>query len=297
MSLEVEQSVADTALDELSRGLPVEHRYLTIDGVRIHYAEAGSGPPLLLLHGWPQHWWEWRHVIPALATRYRVICPDIRGLGWSDGAPTRYSFDRLAKDLIDLLDALHIERVRLVGHDWGSAIGYRACLNWPDRFERFVALAGVHPWILDGANWRTLSGPWHVFVLAELGRFTRVQQWISTRSLDAWRHRQRFTGPERDIYLERLDRPDARHATASYYRNLVHREVPEFARHYRLMRLRVPTLHLNGERDPLTAGVPLSFGDYSDDMTFEMVPDCGHFIAEEQPDLLNQRLIEFLGGN
>src|SRR4051812_47280334 len=123
----------------------VAHRRVDVDGARFHVAEAGDGPPLVLLHGWPQHWWSWRHVIGPLAERYRVLCPDVRGLGWSEGAVGAMSFDALAGDLIAQLDALGLDRVRLVGHDWGLVAGYRACINHPERFERFVALAGVHP--------------------------------------------------------------------------------------------------------------------------------------------------------
>ncbi|WP_433732646.1 alpha/beta fold hydrolase [Nocardia sp. CA-129566] len=78
--------------------------------MRIHYAEAGTGEPLILLHGWPQHWWEWRQVIAPLARRYRVICPDIRGLGWSEGSGGGYTFERLARDLVELMDQLGVRR-------------------------------------------------------------------------------------------------------------------------------------------------------------------------------------------
>ena len=282
------------ALEELLLGVSVNHRYVTIDGLRIHYAEAGTGPPVVLLHGWPQNWWEWRLVIPILAQHFRVICPDIRGLGWSEGAPdARYSLDQLARDIIGLLDALQLERASLVGHDWGLLAGYRACLNWPERFHRFVALAGVHPWIRDGATWRSIAAPWHIFVLAWLGKSARVQRRIAVRSLGAWRQSGEFSASEREVFLNGL----SWYATASFYRNLVTRELPGFARHYRLMRLRVPTLHLNGAHDPLTLGMPLRFGDYADDMRFETVPGSGHFIAEEQPRFLSDRLIQFLGGN
>src|SRR5687768_9718498 len=124
----------------------VEHRFVDVRGARFHVAEAGDGPPVVLLHGWPQHWWSWREVIGPLAERYRVICPDIRGLGWSAGADGSFRFDALADDLFVLMDALGHDRFRLVGHDWGLFIGYRACLLRPERVERFAPLAGVHLW-------------------------------------------------------------------------------------------------------------------------------------------------------
>src|SRR3954471_16308807 len=100
----------------------VKHRRVDVDGARSHVAEAGDGPPLVLLHGWPQHWWSWRHVIGPLAARYRVICPDIRGMGWTDALRSGYHLLQLTRDRLGRLDARRRERVRLVGHDWGFLI-------------------------------------------------------------------------------------------------------------------------------------------------------------------------------
>ena len=281
----------DTITDRTLAG--VDHRFVTIDGLRIHYAEAGTGDPLILLHGWPQHWWEWRHVIGPLSRRYRVICPDVRGLGWSEGSPTGYSFERLARDVVDLMDILDLPRARLVGHDWGLVTGYRACLNWPDRFEQFVAMAGLHPWSWGGVSLPLFVRPWHVYLLVALGRSTPLRLSLTERCLRVWRHEGRFTHREREVYLSAMRTAAAETATIRFNRNVIRRELPEFARHYRMLRLRVPTLHLNGARDPLSVGVPNSYRDYADDMRLELVPDCGHFIPEEQPDWLLERLLAF----
>ena len=272
----------------------VRHHFVEIDGLRIHYAEAGAGEPLILLHGWPQHWWEWRHVIGPLAQRYRVICPDIRGLGWSEGSGGGYTFERLARDLVELMDRLGVRRARVVGRDWGLVAGYRACLNWPERFEQFVALAGVHPWTLDGVRPAVFTRPWHVYVLAALGRSRSLQTALVERSLRAWRYHGGFTASEVDTYLARMRTPGAYAATIDFNRNVVRHEVPHFARHYRLIRLRVPTLHLNGACDPLSDGVPDSYRDYADDIRLELIPGCGHFVPEEQPQWLADRLLAFL---
>src|SRR5918999_5304513 len=118
----------------------VEHRFIDVDGLRMHVAEAGEGEPVLMLHGWPQHWWEWRAVIPRLADRYRLICPDLRGHGWTDAPREGYEKERLATDVLGLLDALELERVRLVGHDWGGWVGFLLCFRAPQRIDRFLAL-------------------------------------------------------------------------------------------------------------------------------------------------------------
>src|SRR5690554_3979194 len=101
---------------QLTSDLPhvagVRHRFVDLPGLRMHVAEAGSGEPVLLLHGFPQHWWEWREVIPGLAERYHVIAPDLRGSGWTDAPHAGYWRDQLRDDVLALLDELGLERVR-----------------------------------------------------------------------------------------------------------------------------------------------------------------------------------------
>jgi pimeloyl-ACP methyl ester carboxylesterase len=118
-------------------------------GVRLHVAEAGDpgAPALLAVHGWPQHWWMWRGVIPALVETHRVICPDLRGFGWS-GQPADGDFvkDRFADDMLALLDLLGIERAGYLGHDWGGWTGWLLAIRAPARFSRMLLVSVVHPW-------------------------------------------------------------------------------------------------------------------------------------------------------
>ena len=127
----------------------VTHRDVQARGMRFHVAEAGpaDAPPVFLTHGWPQHWWVWRDVIPALAESHRVYAWDLRGLGWSDPAPDGdYTKTAMADDLLGLMDALEVERAGLVGHDWGAFSGMLACLKAPDRFTGFVCCSIPHLW-------------------------------------------------------------------------------------------------------------------------------------------------------
>ena len=124
----------------------VTHRDVEAAGIRFHVAEAGEGEPVVLLHGWPQNWYCWRKVMPLLAPERRVICPDMRGFGWSDAPPGRYDKQTMADDLIALLDALELERVDLIAHDWGAWAGFIACLDHPERIRRYLALNMYAPW-------------------------------------------------------------------------------------------------------------------------------------------------------
>jgi pimeloyl-ACP methyl ester carboxylesterase len=273
----------------------VGHRFVQIhDGCRIHVAEAGDGPPLVLLHGWPQHWWSWREVIGPLADRYRVLCPDIRGCGWSSGADGSFRFDDLAADLFALLDALGGERVRLVGHDWGLFIGYRACLLRPELFERFVPLAGVHPWQGYDTPPAGFTRPWHIYVIATLGGAAVTRLGLGERALRCWRHAGAFTEDESAVYMGALRRPSSVAASVRFDRRFVFREIPGALRAFRSWRLHVPTMHLIGAHDPLTPCVPDSYRPYAEDMTVAAIADCGHFIPEEAPGELLERLNRFL---
>jgi len=109
-------------LSEVPPVAGVTHRYVNAGGVTLHVAEAGEGPPLLLLHGWPQHWWCWRHLIPRLAPQYRILAPDLRGWGFSDAPPGDYAKATLAADIVALLDAMIAIRffMKLLGASYSA---------------------------------------------------------------------------------------------------------------------------------------------------------------------------------
>lgn len=272
----------------------VEHRFVDVNGTRFHVAEAGTGEPLVLLHGWPQHWWSWREVIGPLANHYRVICPDIRGMGWSGGADGDMSWNGLVRDLVGQLDALGLDRVRFVGHDWGLLVGYRGCLTHPERIERFAALAGVHIWQGRSSPPRVFTRAWHVFALSALGKMGLTRFGIAERALRKWRHCGAFTEAEAAIYMSALRRPSSVEASIKFDRNLTMYEIPHGIREFKNWYSPVPTLHLLGEFDPLTPVVPDSYEPYTEEMRIEVIPKCGHFIPEEAPRALVEHLLAFL---
>src|SRR3954465_6668931 len=147
----------------------VEHRSAGVGGLTFHYAEAGdpAGPKGVLQHGWPQHWWMWRHLIGPLADAgHPVITPDLRGSGWSDKPKGDYRKDALMRDLLGLLDVLEIERVRWVGHEWGAYVGLLAALRPPERIERCVLLSVPHPWQKERSIGTVLSSFSYQLLLA-----------------------------------------------------------------------------------------------------------------------------------
>jgi pimeloyl-ACP methyl ester carboxylesterase len=287
----------------------VEHRFVDLPGLRMHVAEAGEGPPLLLLHGFPQHWWAWRKVIPELARDYRVICPDLRGAGWTDAPPEGYERDQLVTDVVNLLNALHLDRVNLVGYDWGGLLGFKVCLAHPDRVARFVSIAAPHPYPEFHARmllylWRVWPmfaiamprfGPW----LLRAGR-QRLPRWLMTSDTT---DRSTWAPKDIDIFVERLRDPARARAGSTLYRDFIFTETNRgMAGHYRHLRLRTPTLSLygtvlyrknepSGEHPEILSG----FERYADDFSLEFVPNAGFYIAEERPGALVTSIRRFLG--
>jgi pimeloyl-ACP methyl ester carboxylesterase len=277
----------------------VEHRYATVRGVRLHYAEAGSpsAPPLILQHGWPQHWWMWRHLIPSVAERFRVIAPDLRGHGWSDKPAGDYRKDELMRDVVALLDHLEIERVSYVGHDWGAYVGMLAALRHPDRIERLVACSIPHPWPRERSIVKLAGSAWYQVVLAApvIGKLAIGRLGFPRQMLKGGRAKGAFTEQELDTYMDVIEQPDATEAAMRMYRHFLLKElVPAFTGAFKEERLTVPTRWIVGEKDPVAGGADDGYRDHADDMTLEHVPDVGHFLPEEAPDLIRDRVLEFL---
>jgi pimeloyl-ACP methyl ester carboxylesterase len=280
----------------------VRHGYHRVDGVQLHVAEAGGGPPVVLLHGWPQHWYEWRDVIPPLSERYRVVCPDLRGFGWSEAPPRGYDKETLARDVLGLVDELGIERFRLAGHDWGGWLGFLICLWAPERVERFLPLNIAHPFsrISFGAIlafWRlwyqyVIAAPWLgrrvVSSLATLGR--PVARWGGAGP-PAWDDEAQRT------FFGQFAEPERARASVLLYRTFIVRDMPRMITgRYRRTRLTTPTLMLWGDGDKVVR--PPFFADherYADEMRIERVRDCSHFIVDERPELVADRALEFFG--
>ena len=280
----------------------VEHRFVDAGGLRMHVAEAGSGEPLVMLHGWPQHWYEWRRQIPALAQHYRVICPDLRGLGWSDAPPRGYEKENLAQDVVNLLDALELEQVKLVGHDWGGWAGFLICLLHPERVERFLALNIPPPWgKLDLQSVRALWRFWYQWVIASpwLGGWIlrNRPEFVSFLIRGTTANKNVWSDEELDAFVDRLREPERASATVQIYRTFVLREFPSLARgRYNSLRLRTPTLLVFGTRDFAASKAFLrGYEPFVDDFTLELVHDSGHFIADEKPELVTERALEFFG--
>ena len=281
----------------------VRHRMVQAAGLSFHMAEAGpeDGVPILLVHGWPQHWFTWRRVISPLAAQRRVICIDLRGFGWSDAPPGAYAKRTLAEDIVALLDALGIDQVDLIAHDWGAWASYIVCLDHPERVRNYVALNMPSPWAKRSARgvlgiWRL----WYQVVLATpgLGAFVLTRTPIVERMLTTGAvHPEAWDDGEAKLFSAPLREPARVRASQRLYRTFLTREmVPYALGRNTKKRLTVPTVMLHGTKD--LAVDHRNLGDWErmgDSMALELRDDSGHFIAEELPDVVVSRARALFG--
>jgi pimeloyl-ACP methyl ester carboxylesterase len=279
----------------------VEHHFLDVRGARLHVAEMGdrSGPPVLLLHGWPQHWWCWRELMPLLADRHRVLAMDLRGFGWSEPTRGGYAKEDLAADVVGVLDALGVERVNLVGHDWGGVIGFLVCLHHPERVERFVPMNTGHLWptVSPKGIPKALVGMTYQGLLASpvLGRRINASPRVVGQVVDGISTGHDVAAEYRRRFAPRFADPERARAASQVYRSFLLHEYPYWVRgRYAGRRVTTPLLWLHGLKDPfLTPGTFKDIREHADDVRIEYLPDAAHFPAEECPHDVAEHLRAF----
>ncbi|MGA2284834.1 MAG: alpha/beta hydrolase [Dehalococcoidia bacterium] len=310
----------------------IAHRMITANGINIHIAEQGKGPLVLLLHGFPELWYSWRHQLPALADAgYHAVAPDVRGYGRTDapGPVENYSMRNLTGDAAGVLDALGAERAVVVGHDWGAPIAWHCALLFPDRFSAVVALSVPYvprsPTPPIEAFKRIFKDNFFYMLYfqkpgvaeSELEANVRESMRLTlyTWSGDAPKGAAFIRKPknakllegmsESDRLPEWLTEEDLAYYVAEFqrtgfrgglnrYRNL-DRDWEELA-HLEDAKVQQPALFVAGDRDPVLGFTRMDAmrTDVPNLWKIVMLPGCGHWTQQERPSEVNQELLEFL---
>jgi len=280
-----------------------ESTHIETNGIKLHVVMAGpkDGRPVFLLHGFPEFWYGWRKQIPVLAEAgYRVIMPDQRGYNLSDKPKgvKAYSLDKLADDILGLMDALGYEKVNLIGHDWGAAVAWALAIWYPERLQKLGILNVPHPAValnfLRRGDPEQLRRSWYVFAfqipwLPEV--LIRAKNWLRLeRALHNSSKPHTFTDEDIAEYKKAWSQPGAMTAMLNWYR--AGRYISKL---FKETRVRVPTMLIWGMGDTaLSHRMARPNMDYCDDGKLVFFEDATHWVQHEEAEAVNGLLIEFM---
>lgn len=290
----------------------VDHRFAQVNGVTLHYVEAcpaaakngdnTSGALCLLLHGFPEFWYSWRHQIPALAAAgFHTIAPDLRGYNLSDKprGVSAYRLEALVGDVLGLMHHAGRERAAVVGHDWGGVLAWHLAMRHPRAVEKLIILNAPHPaaYRRELRSWRQLLKSWYILFfqvpgLPELvlsaGDFDWLERILRRQPVNP----EAFTTEDVRRYKQALARPGALTAALHYYRALRH---PAQRAFQEAAAINVPTLILWGERDAyLSPRLTEGLDAWVPDLRVVRFADVSHWIQNEAPERVNRLMIDFL---
>lgn len=273
------------------------HYIAQVNGVSLHYVMGGVGDPVVLLHGWPQTWYAWHKIMPALAQRYTVIAPDLRGLGDSSKPEGGYDKRTVAEDIYQLVNSLGFQQINLVGHDIGGMVAYAYAAAHPEDVQRLVLMEVNLPGFgLEQAMDVSRGGYWHFGFHMARDFPEMLTEGKERFYILAWMKRitynqEAFTEADVDEYVRTYAAPGGMSAGFEHYRTLL--KDGEQNREYAKSKLQMPVLAMGGESsvgDSLLKGVQA----VAENVRGVVVEQCGHYIAEERPEYFIQQLLSFL---
>jgi len=277
-----------------------KHDYITSNGVKLHYVTQGEGPLMLMLHGFPEFWYSWRHQIPEFAKDFKVVALDLRGYNDSDKPEDKsaYVMDEFIKDVEGVIKGLGYDRCILVGHDWGGAIAWNFAYAHPEMVERLIVLNLPHPakfaeglrtpqQLLRSSYIFWFQLPWIPEFVLQAADYQAIETALTGMAVD----KNAFNAADIEAYKDAAAKRGAMTAMLNYYRNIFQQRM--INHHWGI--LEVPTLMIWGENDT-ALGKELTYGTeaYVRNFQIKYIPNCSHWVQQEQPQLVNQYMREFL---
>ncbi|MBD2043457.1 alpha/beta fold hydrolase [Microcoleus sp. FACHB-672] len=279
------------------------HEYITTNGVKLHYVTQGEGRLMLMLHGFPEFWYSWRHQIPEFAKNYKVVAVDLRGYNDSDKPKEQsaYKMAEFIKDVKGIITGLGYETCVLAGHDWGGAIAWSFAYAYPELVEKLIILNLPHPAKFSQGLMtpQQLLKSSYAFFFQLPGLPESLLQWndyqaIGTALTGMAVNKSTFSPADIEAYKNSASKRGALTAMLNYYRNVFQ----GFLNPQKWGILEVPTLMIWGEKDT-ALGKELTYGTeaYVRNFQIHYIPNCSHWVQQEQPQLVNQYMREFLSQN
>jgi pimeloyl-ACP methyl ester carboxylesterase len=279
------------------------HHTTSVNGIQLHYVIGGQGDPVVLLHGWPETWYTWRHVMPALAKNYTVIAPDLRGLGDSSKPPTGYDGKTVAEDIHQLVTQLGFNTIFLVGHDIGAFVVYPYAAAHPTEVKRLVVME-VPPPITGFFPPPSMPLWWILFHqtpdVPEALVEGKEMEYLSWFYQNLAYNPAAITQADINEYVSHYSAPGGMRAGFEYYRAIPQDAIQN--ENYSKTNLTMPVLALGAGYIPAFGGNPNTAAEngmkmLAQNVTGIIVPNSGHFIQEEQPDVVVKLLNNFFRGN
>ena len=278
------------------------HNMVSVNGIQLHYVTGGQGDPIVLLHGWPETWYEWRHIMPALAKNYTVIAPDLRGLGDSSKPLTGYDGKTLAEDIHQLVTQLGFKTIFLVGHDIGTQVAYSYAAAHPTEVKKLVVMdltiPGFEPPGMMPIWWRSFHQTPDVPEALVQGKEMMYLSWFY-RNLAY--NPSALTQTDINEFVSHYSAPGGMRAGFEYYRAFPEDAIQNI--NYSNTKLRMPVLALGAGYIPAFGGnitmptIVYGMQKLAENATGITVPNSGHWIPEERPDFVLGQLSKFFGNS
>ena len=279
-----------------------EHRFIKTNGIQLHTVSQGEGKLMLMLHGFPEFWYSWRHQIGEFSTNYHTVALDLRGYNDSDKPEgvTAYRMSELVADIKGAIASLGYEDCILVAHDWGGAIAWNFAYAYPEMVEKLIVMNIPHPAkFADGLKTpQQLFKSWYIFAfqipwlpefIFKQNNYQAIAEAFSGMAVD----KTAFSEADLEAYRQAAAKPGALTAMINYYRSAFGSIFTGQPKQWGI--LDIPTLTIWGEADT-ALGKELTYGTnaYVRDWQIEYIPNCSHWVQQEQPALVNRYMREFL---